>query len=149
MLIRALSGIKRVGLAFIVSLNCRLPNLPGGPLSKLTVIRCMINEVEHIIEMNTISRFFTHALAGTLPSGRPMRSGRISDSLVRRTLQGRYSTMPPQMPGGGNSDNPIQRIFNAIGSQANNQHMVITSGGLNMAKSAVGQFTRPAGVSRQ
>ncbi|KAK2739878.1 Killer toxin subunits alpha/beta 4 [Colletotrichum kahawae] len=92
--------------------------------------------LEHIIEMNTISRFFTHALAGTLPSGRPMRSGRISDSLVRRTLQGRYSTMPPQMPGGGNSDNPIQRIFNAIGSQANNQHMVITSGGLNMAKSA-------------
>ncbi|KAL2759070.1 glycoside hydrolase family 18 protein, partial [Sodiomyces alcalophilus JCM 7366] len=92
---------------------------------------------EHIIELHTIAQFFTHALAGNLPSGRRMTSGPISDSLVRRTLQGRYTIMPPQMPGGGISDEPLRRIFNALGSEQNTQYMVLAQGGLNMVKSAL------------
>ncbi|KAM0313290.1 hypothetical protein ACHAPQ_012074 [Fusarium lateritium] len=92
---------------------------------------------EHIIEGNTIARFFTHAMAGTLPSGRRMRSPALSVGLVTRTLIGRYTTMPPPMAGGGNSDSPIRRIFNALGSTINTQHATIVQGGINLVKTAL------------
>jgi hypothetical protein len=76
-------------------------------------------------------------MAGTLPSGRRMRSPALSVGLVTRTLIGRYTTMPPPMAGGANSDSPIRRIFNALGSRLNPQHATIVQGGINLVKTAV------------
>jgi hypothetical protein len=103
------------------------------------LIRSYVNAdaAEHIIEMNTIARFFEHALRGTLPSGRTPRTARISVSMVTQSLIGTYNIPPPPMQGGGASNQPAQRIFNAIGSQDNEGHMVLASAGLNYVKGAV------------
>ncbi|KAF5227461.1 hypothetical protein FAUST_11765 [Fusarium austroamericanum] len=100
---------------------------------------------EHEIEGNTIARFFTHALAGTLPSGRRMTTPRLSPSLVDRTLIGRFTTMPPPMVGGANSDSPMDRIFNALGSTTNTQHAVFVQAGINLVKTALWQQSTTGG----
>jgi hypothetical protein len=66
-----------------------------------------------------------------------MASGPISESLVRQTLQQPYPVAPPPMPGGQPSDQPVQRVMNALGSEHNSQNLVLAAGGLNMVKSAV------------
>ncbi|KAK6700738.1 hypothetical protein SNK04_010675 [Fusarium graminearum] len=100
---------------------------------------------EHEIEGNTIARFFTHALAGTLPSGRRMTTPLLSPSLVDRTLIGRFTTMPPPMVGGANSDSPMDRIFNALGSTTNTQHAVFVQAGINLVKTALWQQSTTGG----
>jgi hypothetical protein len=43
------------------------------------------------------------------------------------------------MAGGANSDSPIRRIFNALGSRLNPQHATMVQGGINLVKTAVSQ----------
>lgn len=94
--------------------------------------------LEHILELNTLARFFTDVMQGGFPSTRTMRTAPISQSLVRQTLGTRYQHMvPPFIPGIQNSDVPRVRLFNALGSETNTQHFVIIQAGVNQAKSVM------------
>ncbi|KAH7309113.1 hypothetical protein B0I35DRAFT_359977 [Stachybotrys elegans] len=94
--------------------------------------------LEHIMEQNTHPRFFTEGMMGVLPSGRPYPNGwRLSEGFVRNTLFTRYPGPPTAMPGGGYSNDPVERLFNALGSTLNDGQAVFVQAGLNQMKSVL------------
>jgi hypothetical protein len=92
--------------------------------------------VEHILEMNMMPRFFDDALRGRLTSGAMMIVGPISASFFVQGLRTLLVNLPP-MAGGQNSNLPIDRIMNALGSVSNDQNFVLTVAGSNWSKGAV------------
>ncbi|EGX89977.1 class V chitinase, putative [Cordyceps militaris CM01] len=102
---------------------------------------------EHLIEQNTLARFFSHYSSGTLPSGRAMRTPR-SDLRLTDSLRAQMTNAPPAL-GGVNLAEPIRRLFNALGSRANTQYASFTVGGMNLVKSALWTQDQTFGWARE
>ncbi|KAI9146923.1 putative class V chitinase [Paramyrothecium foliicola] len=87
-------------------------------------------------KMNMMPRFFEDVVCGRLRLGAMMRVGPISVSFF---VQGLRTPLvnPPPMVGGQNSNIPIDRIINALGSVLNDQNFILTVAGLNWSKGAV------------
>lgn len=111
----------------------------GGGRAWLTI---GILPVEHIIELNTIARFFTAAISGTLLSGGKFKTPAL-DSSITDTLRSEFQSGLDPVAGNIELNSPMGRIFNALGSTANTRTFVMAQAGVNFAKTAVRAFADP------
>jgi hypothetical protein len=94
-------------------------------------------EGEHIIELNTASRFLQAAAAGLLSSGDTIAVDNIAVGFYQHALVEPLPINTPPMVGGVQSRLPLTRLMNALGSRENGAHIVLLIGGLNGMKSRV------------
>ncbi|KAJ5590784.1 CAZyme family GH18 [Penicillium hetheringtonii] len=94
-------------------------------------------QIEHILELNTISMFIRDANAGRLRSGATARNAAISATFIRQALDGPILISPPPMVGGAQTRRPIVRVMNALGSSRNRGDFVLLLEALNGLKSRI------------
>ncbi|KAL3421767.1 Killer toxin subunits alpha/beta 4 [Phlyctema vagabunda] len=101
-----------------------------------TRIQPLNNRGEHILELNTPSRFFTAAATGTLSSGDTIRVGRVVAGFYQQALiQPLPLNKPPMV--GDHSLFPLTRLMNAMASRSNGGHIVLLVKSLNGVKSRI------------
>jgi hypothetical protein len=116
--------------------------------------------VEHIIERNTIKRFFNDITKGHLaspegetpsPLGIPALSCEFVDQALGDIYLPKNAPPLPASPGGRRGMHlrrPSDRIFDALGSTTNRENLVFLQSGLNTFKNRVrpGELTPVRGI---
>ncbi|KAI0411936.1 hypothetical protein F5X98DRAFT_356233 [Xylaria grammica] len=117
------------------------------------------SHIEHIIPLSTASRFASVANWGrnwrrepyqgagnSLPRGSPTRTRGIRSDFwvnVWNNPQGLPSGLPPVTPGSTDLRRPVDRVFEALGSNTNPSHLVLLQGAIDRVKGRYEGFRPP------
>lgn len=130
--------------------NCFSYAVAMGPRITSANINCAV--VEHVPELQTVPDFVEDSSSGQLPSDKLPEHQlpavgpeytRLSQRFIMDGLGNPILTNPPHMLGGKESDVPIRRMMNAVGSTRNDAGFVLFDAKLNLYKKLVCPARRP------
>jgi hypothetical protein len=128
------NAIWSAGYGFQDNDNCLSTDVGTRPVTRQNEENFV---VEHVPELQTVADFVRDAHNGVVPSGSAPVYPPLSADFIRQGLDAPILRNPPPMRGGAQSDRPIVRMMNALGSTSNDRGFVLLDGELNQVKKRV------------
>jgi hypothetical protein len=128
------NAIWNAGYGFREDDNCLSSDVETQPVTRQNQGNFV---VEHVPELRTVADFIQDAHNGALRSGSAPVYPSLSANFIRQGLDAPILRNPPPMRGGAQSDRPIVRMMNALGSTRNDGGFVLFDGELNQVKKRV------------